>query len=229
MHKILFVILLATMLYNQPLTAQTVTRFQPSHEAMVQRYLRAARIDSATKNTVFKSTVVVSWLAGGKTGWYRNLLKDSVQEYLYLDAQKGKKQALFQRQRLAEGLKQVGITIDSLRPSLTNLEMPAGKSSMRFTIQGQRVECDLTSYACSKISMPPTPASGNSSRGGRFGSFPGGNTSPDKQWEAYIEKGNLMVKPVGSGATPIQFTTDGTPEKPYGGVYWSPDSKYLAG
>lgn len=228
MPKIFPAILLLTTMYCQLITAQTVTRFQPTHEEMVQRYLRAARIDSATKNTVFKTSVTVSWLPGGKTGWYRNLLNDSVEEYIYIDAQKGKKQPLFHRQRLAEGLKQLGITIDSLRPSFTNLEIPAGKPSMRFTLQGQRFECDLTTYICSKLSMPATTAPVNTPRASRNNAFPAGSTSPDKQWEAYIEKGNLFVKSIGGG-NPIQFTTDGTPDKPYSAIYWSPDSKYLAG
>jgi len=230
MHKIFLVILLATTLYNQPLTAQTVTRFQPSHEAMVQRYLRASRIDSATKNAVFKSTVAISWFPGGKTGWYQNLLKDSVQEYIYVDAVKGKKQPLFHRQRLAKGLQQIGITIDSLRPSLSNIDIPAGKPFLYFTVQGQRVECERNSHVCAKAPMlaPPAGNTRGGFRGRQNNPFPGGSTSPDKQWEAYLEKGNLMVKPV-AGGTPIQFTTDGTPEKPYGGIYWSPDSKYLAG
>ena len=223
-------LLLALVSNSQLLTAQTVTRFQPTHDEMVQRYLRAARIDSATKNAVFKSTVTTVWLPGGKTCWYRNILKDSVQEYIYVNAVKAKKQPLFHRQRLATGLQQIGITIDSLRPTISAIELPAGKPLLRFTVQGQRIECDLNTYTCTKIQMPATPAGAGQGhfRGGFNSSFPNGSTSPDKQWEAFLEKGNLFVKPA-NGGTPTQFTTDGTPDKPYGSIYWSPDSKYLAG
>ncbi len=62
----------------------------------------------------------------------------------------------------------------------------------------------------------------------RFDNFRNGSISPDKKWEAYIEKGNLFAKPVSGGST-IQFTTDGTDANPYGAMTWSPDSKYLAG
>ncbi|NII27418.1 prolyl oligopeptidase family serine peptidase [Pseudoflavitalea sp. X16] len=231
MHKI-HSVTLAAILYSQLITAQTVTRFQPTHPEMVQRYLRASRIDSATKNAVFKTSVTAVWLPGGKSCWYRNLLKDSVQEYIYVDVVKAKKQSLFHRQRLAEGLQQAGITIDSLRPFLSAIELPAGKPLLRFTVQGQRIECNLNNYTCTRIPMPVEPAAGSGQgrfRGGFNNPFPAGSTSPDKQWEAYIEKGNLFIKPANGGGTPIQFTTDGTPDKPYGAAYWSPDSKYLAG
>lgn len=224
-------LLLSMLAGSHLLQAQQTTRFQPSHAELVQRYLRASRIDSATKNTVFKSTVTVNWIAGGKAGWYCNVLADSMQEYIYVDAVKAFKRPLFDRVKIARGLQQAGVVIDPLRPSITQVDLVAGKPSMQFTVQGQRFECNLSTYACSKIAMPAAPAGGgNRTRfQGRFNSgFPNGAVSPDKQWEAYLEKGNLFVKPV-AGGSPVQLTTDGTADKPYGSVYWSPDSKYLAG
>jgi dipeptidyl aminopeptidase/acylaminoacyl peptidase len=230
MYKKFSLTLLMTIMCCQLLTAQTVTRFQPTHAEMVKRYLREAWIDSATKNAVFKSTVTAYFLPGGQSCWYRNLLKDSIQEYVYVDVLKGKKQPAFHRQRLAEGLKQIGILIDSLRPSITDLDIQPGKHLLRFRLHDQQIECNLTNYGCSKTTIASVPTTGNTPGGwrGRDNSFPGGSLSPNKQWQAYMEKGNLFVKPV-NGGTPVQFTTDGTPDKPYGAVYWSPDSKYLAG
>lgn len=227
MYKKLFRALLIIIVFAQQLTAQTPTPFQPTHAEMMKRYLRAAWIDSVTKNTVFKTTVTANWLADGKAFWYRNQLKDSVQEYIYVDAAKGKKQPAFNRQQLAQGLQNIGITIDSLRPSISNLDIQPGKQ-FSFNLKGQRITCDLTNYTCTKTGDAETkPNNIPRERFGR-GGFPNGDTSPDKQWQGYIEKGNLFVKPV-NGGTPVQFTTDGTPEKPYGVVRWSPDSKYLMG
>ncbi|WP_315816989.1 hypothetical protein [Paraflavitalea speifideaquila] len=62
---------------------------------MVKRYKRAAQIDSATKNTVFKTTVTINYLPGGKTAWYRNLLQDSVQQYIFVDIAKAKNNPSF--------------------------------------------------------------------------------------------------------------------------------------
>lgn len=228
MQKIVLSLLIGISL-SPILFAQSVARFQPTHTELVQRYLRAARIDSATKNAVFKTTVTLNWLPGGKTAWYCNVLADSVQEYLLVDALKARKGALFNRGRLATGLKQIGITIDSLRPGLSQIDMP-GRSMLRFKCQDQYFECNLESYHCTHLPKVEASAGNQSARfvGRGNNQFPSGGVSPDKQWEAYLEKGNLFVKPAGGG-TPVQLTTNGTTDKPYGALYWSPDSKYLAG
>jgi dipeptidyl aminopeptidase/acylaminoacyl peptidase len=220
-------LLMISVILSKLITAQTVQRFQPSHDEMLKRYIRAAAIDSATKNVVFKTTVLANWASDGKAFWYRNMLKDSVQEYIYVDAVKLKKQPLFQRKKLREGLQQVGITIDSLRPSLTEVELDPAKKAFRFKIKDQSIECDLSSYVC-KIIPAQKPTEPQRRDFQRNNPFPEGAVSPDKKWEAYLDKGNLLVKSTAGGDS-IRFTTDGTIDKPYGSIRWSPDSKYLAG
>lgn len=157
-----------------PSLAQSITRFQPTHEEIVDRYLRAERIDSLTKNVVFKTNVDATWSADGESFWYCNVLRDSVREYFRVDAKTGKKEKI-----LAAPIE-------------------TGKSS------------------------------GTVQRDSRFGNFRNGSMSPDKKWDAYIEQGNLFIKPL-SGGSPIQLTSDGNSINPYGYMNWSPDSKYLAG
>lgn len=213
---------------SQILLAQTKRRFQPSYEEMVKRYERAGIIDSITKNVVFKQTVTPHWTADGKAFWYCNILKDSVQEYIFVNAMELTKKPLFHPQRLAEGLRALGITIDPQRPSLKDLTFVNAKTIL-FEVNGGLISCDLTSYSCQSKGRPTVAASSNSRRSfQRNHSFPDGSISPDKKWEAYLENGNLFVKPVTGGAA-IQFTTNGTADKPYGGLRWSPNSKYLAG
>ena len=80
----------------------------------------------------------------------------------------------------------------------------------------------VVAEAETKQEAPPTPRPrGNAD-------FRGGSSSPDKQWDAYIDNGNLFVRRISDNHT-IQFTADGTNENPYGAISWSPDSKYLAG
>jgi len=176
MHKILqtsaFLLITA---YSGRLQAQALTRFQPTHEQMVERYRRAARIDSLTKNAVFKSTVEAHWASDGASFWYGNLLKDSVREYFRVEAATGKKEKI-------------------ASPGPGTAAQPIDRRQ----------------------------------RGGRSGNFRNGSVSPDKKWEAYFEKGNLFVKPLGGG-TPWPVTSDGSEAAPYGAMTWSPDSKYLAG
>jgi dipeptidyl aminopeptidase/acylaminoacyl peptidase len=221
MYKISCLLLFVCL--QQQVTIAQNTPYKPTQAEMVQRYLREAWMDSATRNSVFKTTVAANWLPGGKSFWYVNRIKDSVQEYIYVDAVKAKKQPLFDRRRLAEQLGKIGIPVDSLRPSLASITMEKEKKLL-FKVNGEWVECDLSNYTCTKVAAPPA---GTNTEGRRFGDR-GPGTSPDKKWQAYIEKGNVFVKSA-DGGSPIQFTTDGTEEKPYGGVRWSPDSKYLAG
>ena len=87
----------------------------------------------------------------------------------------------------------------------------------------------------------------------RWASFSTDSLSPDHQWIAGIRDGNVIIRPAGSddgshpassvnsgpsvknhstingGSAAIPFTTDGTLEKPYGQLAWSPDSIYVVG
>ena len=175
MYKNIPAVLFLLLLASGQLAAQTLTRFQPTHEEMVQRYKRAGKIDSLTRNAVYKTTVEAHWADDGESFWYCNILKDSVKEYFRVEAATGKKE---------------------------KIPPPAHETV--------------------------APATDRRQRSGRFANFRNGAVSPDKKWEAYIEKGNLFAKPAAGGA-PVQFTTDGSEATPYGAMSWSPDSKYLAG
>jgi dipeptidyl aminopeptidase/acylaminoacyl peptidase len=64
----------------------------------------------------------------------------------------------------------------------------------------------------------------------RWGSFSNDSVSPDKQWVAFVKDGNVVARQVNAPESEtITFTTDGTAEKPYGQLAWSPDSKYVVG
>lgn len=66
--------------------------------------------------------------------------------------------------------------------------------------------------------------------GRRWGSFATDSLSPDKQWVAFIRDNNVFVRPANAGvAEAFAFTSDGSPDKPYGQLAWSPDSKYVVG
>ena len=228
-----------------PLAAQTTTPFRPTHEEMVARYHRAARIDSLVRNAVFKLTVQAHWQPDGKTFWYCNILPDSVLEYIYVNPQTprpskggaGSRQQAFDTRRLASGLQAIGIMTNPTRLWLTDLRMFEERHTVQLKVQEQWIECDLVSYSCHPISAPP--AATKRSIGpmaftwSRYEDFGTGNISPDGQWEASVKDGNVYIiarkgNAVDSGGA-VKFTSDGTPEQPYGRLAWSPDSKYLVG
>lgn len=197
--------------------AQAPTRFQPSHDELVARYKRAARIDSLTKDAVFKYAVDAHWLPDGKTFWYCNFLKDSVEEYIYVDAAKAIRRPAFDATALTAALRKAGVPV---RPGYLGIqELFPEKNGLRLRIAGKWYRYQQNEVTAMEA---PAPSTGHE-RAARAALL-----SPDKQWEAAVKDGNVFVTPV-AGGTSIQFTTDGTPDKPYGRLSWSPDSKSLAG
>ena len=69
--------------------------YQPTHSEEMLLYKQTLLSDSAVKNTVFKTTVRAAWQQGGEKCWYRNILKDSAQEYIYVDVVHGRRQKAF--------------------------------------------------------------------------------------------------------------------------------------
>ena len=213
------------------LKAQTVTRFQPTHQQMIERYKRAERIDSLTKNAVFKSTVNAHWAADGKSFWYCNILKDSVLEYIRVDAVSGKKSPAFNAEKLTAALKKDGVIVNPGHIVVDNIIIADASKAQQIEANGKWYALTTDGSTYIGIAAPATETTakaGHRRRGYGASEFRNGSLSPDKKWEGYIEHGNLFVKPV-SGGSPIQFTTDGSDAVPYGAMAWSPDSKYLAG
>src|SRR5688500_16183814 len=101
---------------NTPDVSGKLVPYKPSRAEMLKRYQHAALMDSITKNTVFKTSVQPYWQENGNTFWYRNTLKDSVTEYILVDAAKRTKTLAFDHQKLATALsKTSGKNIDSKR------------------------------------------------------------------------------------------------------------------
>ncbi len=223
--------------------------YRPSRDEMLARYRKAAALDSiANRNLVFKTSVVPNWQADGESFWYRNVLKDSVVEYLYVNAAKATKQKAFDHTRLAQALgKASGKTYDPLRLRFSQLFFDNNATQLTLQTEGKWWKCDLSNYECTAASAPAgfrdRSEWDNRGPGGRrnFGntndlgpmtrrarSFRSDSLSPDKTWAASVRQGNVVVRAVATGEE-TQLTTDGTIERPYGHLSWSPDGKRLAG
>jgi dipeptidyl aminopeptidase/acylaminoacyl peptidase len=55
---------------------------------------------------------------------------------------------------------------------------------------------------------------------------PSDSLSPDKQWIATLQAGNVFLRPAAGGEA-VQCSFNGDTTNPYGQVQWSPDSKHL--
>ncbi|WP_255696483.1 DPP IV N-terminal domain-containing protein [Solitalea lacus] len=216
----------------QPVPSKPIplSPYKPTHSEVIERYQKAALLDSMVKNTVFKMNIQPNWQADGNSFWYRNYSKDSTTEYIYVDAVNGKRQLAFDQSRLAEAISKVsGKPIDARRMQITTMKFESSnKISLQFN--GQYWQCDLSTYNCT----PSVQSITESALKYRFNSYnrwtlqhiQSDSISPDKKWFAFIKNHNVYMRPVNGGAE-VVFTSDGTQQQPYGEIKWSPDSKYF--
>ncbi|OJY95777.1 MAG: peptidase S9 [Sphingobacteriales bacterium 40-81] len=235
LKKIIFLtcfIALGATLFAQ----QTNPAYRPTREEMLERYRQATVSDSTiNRGKIFNLTVQPTWLDDGKAFWYRRAFKDSVREYVLVNAATGKRQPLFDHAKLAASLsKQTGQNFNPQKLLLTNIKVNRKKHSMAFEMNNKVWHCDLGTYAVTDSGTvianeaQTIPWWRRNNRRSRWWGYKTDSISPDKQLMAFIKEGNVFIQPV-NGDDAIQHTTDGTAEKPYGSLAWSPDSKYVVG
>ncbi|PJJ07769.1 dipeptidyl peptidase IV (DPP IV)-like protein [Flavobacterium sp. 1] len=209
-----------------------MTAYQPSKAEILERYKQALKLDDAVKNKVFKTRVNAHWQKDGSTFWYCNILKDSVREYILIDASKGVKKRLFDEVKLKKALSEItGKSVPSKSLLIDSLNYDSKAYSIALKYDKSYFEVSLSDYGIKKVSslakdLKKYPSLNN--QWARWESFKTDSISPNKKWLGFIKENNVFVKPVNGGEA-IQFTKDGTKEKPYGSLAWSPDSKYIVG
>jgi dipeptidyl aminopeptidase/acylaminoacyl peptidase len=211
---------------------------------MLERYRKAALLDSTARNKVFKLSIQANWQTDGESFWYRNLLKDTTLEYIYVNAAKGIRQKAFDHTRLARELSNAsGKKYDASRLRFSHLYFENNGSEMKFELEGKWWICSLDTYKLSESAAPTAPSAtadtnrraGYATRGinnstelnsliRRARAYRSDSLSPDKLWVAYVNEGNLFIRPA-SGGDPAQLTTNGDKSRPYGNIAWAPDSK----
>jgi dipeptidyl aminopeptidase/acylaminoacyl peptidase len=221
--------------------------YRPSREEMMNRYKQAGLLDSLARNKVYRSNVQANWQADGEHFWYRNMLKDTMMEYIYADASKSEKHKAFDHAKLAQVMSQLtGKTFDASRLRISDMVFSGNSREVVLQMDGKWWKIDLDNYTGTATTAPegksevledrrPGPNRANFANQNELGpvrrrarAFRSDSLSPDKQWVAFIRNGNLFVRPA-AGGDETQFTTDGTMEKPYGQLSWSPDSRNLVG
>jgi dipeptidyl aminopeptidase/acylaminoacyl peptidase len=221
--------------------------YKPSKAEIGARYKIAAILDSVARNKTYKTTVQPNWQANGESFWYRNTLRDSVVEYYYVNVPKEIKQKAFDHKKLAEAVTRVsGKKYDPLRLNIPALNFDNDGSQITFLMDSKWWKADLGNYEVISTTAPngyraaveegPGRGAGGARRSANpyvvgpvnrmARSFRSDSLSRDKLSAAYIKEGNLFVKNIGAGDEK-QLTTDGTKEKPYGYINWSPDNKTI--
>ena len=77
-----------------PLVAAPLPAYQPTRSETLDRYKKARYLDSIATHSIFKTAVRPHWSADNTSFWYRNILKDSVKEYISVDVLHGTRQKL---------------------------------------------------------------------------------------------------------------------------------------
>jgi dipeptidyl aminopeptidase/acylaminoacyl peptidase len=209
-----------------------LTSYEPTHSEMLARYKAASERDSAVKNTIYKADVQAIWLPGGNAFWYRNTLKDSVPEYVYVDAASGKKQFAFDVQQLAAALgKSVGKTVVPSRLNLSNLSITQNAATISFAYGNKYYQYQPGSNTLKVVDSLPVNTAFNhqfNAPYSRWERYSTDSISPNKQYSAFIKDNNVFIRPINGGEA-VQYTTDGSNTHPYGSLAWSPDSKCVVG
>lgn len=223
-------LVLSGVFVDQSLCAQqkTLTSYLPSHQEVIASYKRASALDTTLRNLALVTAVRPNWQSQGKSFWYRVPLKNREYEFYLADAVKGSKQKAFDHARMAEALSKVtNSTQKGNKLAITDMVFGDDNKKVKLKSGNEWFECDLQTYSIVKTGLPAGKyADDNQALQRRWARFRIDSISPNKQWTAFIRGGNLYAK-AANGGKEIQFTSDGTAEKPYGRYSWSPDSKHL--
>ncbi|WP_207955456.1 S9 family peptidase [Segetibacter sp. 3557_3] len=225
----------------------TLPAYQPSRSEVLTRYKKAGVMDSIARDKVYKTNVLANWQPDGESFWYRNTLKDTVLEYIYVNAATGQRQPAFDHDKLGQGLsKAAGRKYDPKRLRISNMFFEQDGKQVNLQLDGKWWKADLNNYTISEGKAPEGfsenmefrragAARGSFTLANQLGpvrrrarAFRSDSSSPDKLWVTFIRDGNVYLRAAGTSDS-TQLTTNGTREKPYGNLSWSPDGKYLVG
>ena len=209
------------------------------------RFIAAALIALAAQQTATVPAISERVWAKPDHFWWRRSVPGG-HLWLTVDARHGAKTPLFDHQRLAielslrSGYEFTPLTLPFADPASrfavkydgANAYIQEGAMAIEFVLDGNQWRCELqikwdwnkvppTDYEC----LPRRPA-GVVGEVGVVGTV--GVVSPDGQWEAFVVKHNVAVRPAG-GNTEQMLTTDGKDGDAYdpGSLRWSRDSRTL--
>ncbi|WDF57286.1 S9 family peptidase [Mucilaginibacter sp. KACC 22063] len=227
---ILLLVLIANVSYSQQ---HKVQPYWPTHAEVLKNYKAADALDSALKKIPVTTSLNANWSAGANQFWYRKRLSDKNAAYIWVEPEKGNKRLLFESEPLSQQInKMTGKAINGSTLKIDDMFLSADKKQAIFKTDGNWFEYNLGTLQCtSTLDTLHIKYDNDKPLQERHERWEGANAdsvSPDKQWIALIKGGNIIIKSRNS-STEIKLTNDGSPEKPYGELTWSPDNKHLVG
>lgn len=204
--------------------------YRPTQSELAASYKRMELLDSVTKGTVLKASVQPGWQSDGKSFWYKNILKDSLTEYMYVSPAEGKKAKAFDNEKVASALsKALDTTILAPKLMVQDLQFDLANHSIFIKAKDKWFSYDTESHTAKKIDKPTVDKPkeiGWTFQRSRWRPFRADSLSPDKKQKAFVKNGNIYLGN-SNGKESKQLTFDGNPLKPFGDLSWSPDGTYL--
>lgn len=149
-----------------------------------------------SEDLVLNDEVDVNWIDEDDRFWYRRERHDGA-EFELIDLEADERTAAFDHDRVATALQdETGASYDSSELPFEEFEYVDDESSIRFTVEETRYECNLSTYEVEPVSEDPA------------------GVSPDGRWVAFVEDHDLYVRDTGSSEV-IQLTDDGTDDYGY--------------
>ena len=143
-------------------TAQTappeeLARYTPTPEELQESYQRAQR-QGRPSGRAYKTRITPHWFHGNTRFWYLNELRGGTKEFILVDAEKGTRQPAFDHQKLAQALtKAAGAEYQAGKLPFNSIEFVDEGKAIRFDANGTSWQCDLASYACTKVGKSTAP------------------------------------------------------------------------
>lgn len=199
---------------------------------VLEAYKKSEMLGKDARKSVFKSFVRAHWLSDSKSFWYKNELPGDQAEYIFVNAKTGIKKPAFDQRKMADALsKLLDTTIAASKLPISEMKFDDALKSVYLKVKDKFFKGDLNNYQFTTTDSFGMPSPRNSIvRGGILNRWErqreSDSLSPDKQWLAYSQQGNMFVKSIKTGSIK-QYTFDGDTTNPYGQMQWSPDSKHL--
>jgi dipeptidyl aminopeptidase/acylaminoacyl peptidase len=223
---LLYFVTLATIHFSN---AQTVT-YKPTREDILASYKHMELMDSLTKGSVLKANINANWQTDRKSFWYRNILKDSLTEYIYVNAATGKKSKAVDNAKVAAALSQAAdTTFSAPKLMLQDLRFDSSKKTVFIQVNNQWFSYNTDQHTAKKIDKPSTEKpkeTGWTKPTGRWARFRSDSVSADKKFKTYVRNGNVFISDR-DGKNVKQLTYDGNPMRPFGELSWSPDAQFI--
>ncbi|MEX0907421.1 MAG: prolyl oligopeptidase family serine peptidase, partial [Gemmatimonadota bacterium] len=209
-------------------------------------YARADNLNTRLSALITGEPSAATWLGTSSRFWYSVSVAGG-HEFRLVDATSAAQRPLFDHARLATALSAAaGESYTAVTLPLTGnaarLEVSDDGNGIRFVLEDDWWDCNLSSYACTRGEEAEPLRGGGAAAAAPEEEEQGDiRTSPDGKWEALIQNYNVAIRPAGSGSAAgggarggddgelIMLSRDGSEGDYYmlGSLRWSPDSRRL--